>query len=276
PGDARPSFSTYSTIDGLSSNQANSVTEDRWGMIYVGTGRGVDRLDPATGRIRHYTGADGLAGNFIGVSFRDKHRSLWLATLQGLSRLAPQPDRPASPPPIFITAFHAAGVPFPISEPGAASVAGPELGANQSNIQIEFAGLSFAAGESLRYQYKLEGTPSDWSAPSDQRVIAYPTLSPGSYRFLVRAVRSDGTPSQFPATATFTIVPPVWQRWWFRAAAIILIAIPIAALLRYRHQKTKAVREAEAALQNSREERLRELERVRTRIATDLHDDIGS
>jgi PAS domain S-box-containing protein len=404
PGDDRPTFATYSTADGLSSNQANSITEDRWGMIYVGTGRGVDRLDPDTGHIRHYTAADGLAGSSIGVSSRDKNGSLWFGTLQGVSRLDPQPDRPTSPPPIFITAVQVAGVPYPISETGPTSVAGPKLGASQNNVQIEFAGLSFAAGESLRYQYKLEGTSLDWSAPSENRVVTYPNLPPGSYRFLVRAVRSDGTLSQSPAEATFTILSPIWRRWWFLMAAGLAVAsvgfgfaysriahmraaresdrrfrtlaetasdaiitidehgrivlanqaaaktfgheiremlgndltMLMPEYLRQVHRKgfarykqtgvrhiswqsveltglhkngaeipleisfgefTKGDRrfftgvardvtdrkraeeerkQAEAALQKSREERLLELERVRTRIATDLHDDIGS
>jgi PAS domain S-box-containing protein len=245
PADDRPSFLTYSTADGLSSNQANSITEDRWGMIYVGTGRGVDKLDPATGHIRHYTVADGLAASLIGVSYRDRNGSLWFGTLQGVSRLDPQPNQPASPPPIFITALRVAGVPYPISELGAASIAGPELTANQNNVQIEFAGLSFAAGESLRYQYKLEGTSLDWSAPSDQRVITYPNLPPGSYRFLVRAVRSDGTLSQSPAAASFTILRPIWRRWWFLLAAGLAVATTGFALASSRVARMRAARESD-------------------------------
>jgi signal transduction histidine kinase len=55
PAAERPRFGAYNTANGLSSNQATAITEDRWGRIYIGTGRGLDRLDPASGHIRHYT-----------------------------------------------------------------------------------------------------------------------------------------------------------------------------------------------------------------------------
>jgi signal transduction histidine kinase len=276
PAAEHPSFVTYSATDGLSSNQATCVTEDNWGMIYIGTGRGLDKLDPATGNIRHYSTADGLANSFVNVSYRHPDGSLWFGTLQGLSRLIPEPDPPAVPPRILITGLRFGGIPQAISEVGAAAVSGLQAGADQNNVEIEYSGLSFAAGESLQYQYKLEGASADWSAPSDQRAVAYASLPSGSYRFLVRAVSSRGTPSHVAAIASFTILPPIWQRWWFRLVALALVAAPIVALVRYRYLRARAVREAEAALRRSREERLAELERVRTRIATDLHDDIGS
>ncbi|HYW74853.1 MAG TPA: two-component regulator propeller domain-containing protein, partial [Pyrinomonadaceae bacterium] len=52
---AHPAFRVYSSANGLSSNQANCITEDRWGSIYIGTGRGLDKLDPSTGHIKHYS-----------------------------------------------------------------------------------------------------------------------------------------------------------------------------------------------------------------------------
>src|SRR5262249_35886110 len=35
PAAEHPTFFTYSAANGLASNQANGVTEDRWGMIYI-------------------------------------------------------------------------------------------------------------------------------------------------------------------------------------------------------------------------------------------------
>lgn len=125
-------------------------------------------------------------------------------------------------------------------------------------MQIDFVGLSFAPGELLRYQYKLEGADRDWSASSEQRSINYANLAPGRYRFFVRAINSDGITSPQPGIVSFTILPPLWQRWW-----VLLLAVLSVALVGY-------------IVHRSRVTRLIELERVRTRIATDLHDDIGA
>jgi signal transduction histidine kinase len=102
------------------------------------------------------------------------------------------------------------------------------------------------------------GANEEWSTPTDQRTINYAGLSPGRYRFMVQAVTVDGTISPGPATIRFTILRPIWQRWWFVTLALILTGLVGAAIIR------------------SRVARLIELERVRTRIAADLHDDIGS
>lgn len=258
PGTDHPRFVTYTTAQGLSGNEVTCVTDDQWGRIYVGTGRGVDRLDPASGRIKHYTTADGLARDDVVSAFHDRQGTLWFGTAQGLSKLLPEPERHAPPPPIRVSELRIGGLPYPVSELGETELRGLVLQPNQNQIQIDFAGLNFSAGEVLRYQYRLEGVDQEWSPLTDQRTVNYVRLSPGRYRFQVRVVNSDGLASTTPALIAFRVLPPLWQRWWFLALATMLVSLLIYAIHRYRVA------------------RLLELERVRTRIATDLHDDIGS
>jgi signal transduction histidine kinase len=124
---------------------------------------------------------------------------------------------------------------------------------------IDFVGLGFAPGEQLRrYQYRLQGVDRDWSPPREQRSVNYASLRPGRYAFQVRALDVAGSISPRPASVTFTVLGPWWQRWWFLSAAGITLSLLIYGLYRYRLAQVLAV------------------ERIRTRIATDLHDDIGS
>ena len=100
-----------------------------------------------------------------------------------------------------------------ISALGETEVVGLVLNPTQNQLSIDFVGNGFAAGEGLRYQYRL--ADSEWGAPTDQRTINYASLSPGRYQFQVQAVTADVNASPTPATLSFTILPPIWQRSWF-------------------------------------------------------------
>lgn len=258
PQAERPRFVAYTTADGLASNRVSCITEDKLGLMYFGTARGLDRFDPGTRHIRHYTKAEGLANNAVTVAFRDRQGALWFGTDLGLSRLIPGPDPPQQQPPILISGLRIAGDSQAISALGETEVSGLVLNPTQNQLSIDFVGLGFAPGEALKYQYKLGGASEQWSAPSDQRTINYASLSPGRYQFQVRAVTTDGILSPTPATISFSILPPIWQRWWFVVLTVLTVGLGATVIYRYRVS------------------RLIELERVRTRIATDLHDDIGA
>jgi ligand-binding sensor domain-containing protein/signal transduction histidine kinase len=262
PESDHPRFTSIGVSEGLSSMRAECITEDRWGRIYVCGGRGIDRLDPVAPNgarlTKHFTTADGLAGGNLQAAFADRDGNLWFGTTLGLSRLVPEPDPPQTPPRILITGLRIRGVPYPLSDLGVEHLSGVQLKPDQTQIDISFLGLSFEAGEVLRYQFMLADADRDWSPPTAQRSVNYASLRPGSYRFMVRAVNSAGIGGSAPASIAFTILPPLWQRWWFLA----LCAGALMSLL--------------YALHRDRVGRVVQLERIRTKIATDLHDDIGA
>lgn len=257
-GAERPRFVSYTTAQGMSSNNTEVIVEDKNGRLYIGGGHGLDRLDPATGRIKHYTTADGLAPGLFRAAFRDRDGVLWFGMTRGLSRLAPAIENRPAPAPVLITGLRVSGVAHPVSAVGERDMLLPDFGPNQNQLQIDFVGLGFEAGDVLRYQYRLDGADTEWGAPGEQRTVTYASLSPGQYKFIVRAMSSDGIASDRPASIAFTILRPFWLRWWFLTLTALTLVLIVFALYRYRVT------------------RLLEMANMRTRIATDLHDDIGA
>jgi ligand-binding sensor domain-containing protein/signal transduction histidine kinase len=234
-----------------------SIAEDRWGQLYMADGRGLARFVLGSAGIRRYSTADGLASDSILVSYRDRGGALWFGTEQGLSRLAPRVEPRRAPPSVFIAGVRIGGLPQPVSQLGDRTIANLTLDPPRGNVEIEYGAVSLLPGEPIQYQTKVEGSGDDWSAPSSGRSVLYANLGPGRYRFVVRAVGA-GSRTGEPAMVTFTVRPPVWQRPWFIGPAIL--AVVVAVTFAYR----------------ARVSRLLALERVRTRIATDLHDDLGA
>jgi signal transduction histidine kinase/ligand-binding sensor domain-containing protein len=256
PGTPRPAFVSYTTANGLSGNNIRTIVEDTSGFLYIGGGQGLDRFDPATSRVKHYGTADGLPPGVLVSAVRDGQGELWFGMVNGLARMKPVIEK-APPPAVWISAVRAAGVPEPVSALGEREMSLSDLSSSRNHMQIDFVALGIGSAN-VRYQYRLEGTTADWTTPSVQRTVNYASLAPGRYRFLVRAVDAEGVMSPAAATVSFTVLSPIWQRWWFLAIAALLTAFSLHRLYRYRVAS------------------LLQIANMRTRIATDLHDDIGA
>lgn len=259
PTAARPQFTRYSMSDGLSSDAVWSLAESPEGLIYLGTGRGLDQLDPATRRVRSFGTDDGLAGNVIADLHVDRSGVVWVASMGGIARLdlSFAPARHA-PVPIYISRVLLAGVTHALPERGATHVGELQLEAGARNLRIDFVSPGFQHSGRMRYQYMLEGVDVQWSAPAVEQTINYARLAPGRYRFSVRAVTADGRTSDEPAAVDFVILPPFWSRSWFIAT---VFAAMFGGVL---------------SVQRLREQRRRGMAAIRRQVATDLHDDVGS
>jgi signal transduction histidine kinase len=122
------------------------------------------------------------------------------------------------------------------------------LAHNENFFSVEFAALDFTAPEKNQYAYKLEGLDLDWVKAGKRRFAGY--TNKGS--------NNDGIWNNDGVSLHMIITPPYWATWWFRAAIIIFMLALLTGGYQYRVA------------------RLLEMERMRVRIASDLHDDIGS
>jgi len=134
---------------------------------------------------------------------------------------------------------------------------GVELPYRRNRIELRFAALSYRDPALLRYQVRLrDGAP--WLDASNRPSFQFVDVPPGTYHAEVRA-SLDGTRwSAAPARLSFTVLPPFWRTWWFAGLVALALVAGVHALYRVRVARLLA------------------LERVRTNIATDLHDDIGA
>ena len=106
------------------------------------------------------------------------------------------------------------------------------------NLSVSYKAPCFSGSSGIEYSYHLEGADSGWSAPSRNSSVSFVKLPPGSYRFMVRA-RKSNTDWGEPAVFIFSIQKPWWQTWWFRLAVVVLLALALAFFVHKRIQRIR-------------------------------------
>ena len=256
PVDSRPAWRRIGTVDGLSSEAVLSLAEDRFGRIYAGTFKGLDRLDPATGRIEHFDTSSGLVNNMVCGAAAAPDGDLWFSTIGGVNRFRPREDQRHPPPPVFIDRVAVDGSDRSVPLRGVTEVSGISLPARTEVIDIGFAAVDLTPGLRLEFEFSVDADGKIWTSTRGDRFVRLAGLAPGKRSISIRARHQDGSVGP-AATVDLAIATPLWRRWWFLASVVAVIAAGAWLIQRWRIQ------------------RLKELHRVRSRIAADLHDEMG-
>jgi sensor histidine kinase YesM len=85
----------------------------------------------------------------------------------------------------------------------------------------------------VTYQYRLLGFDAAWKELTyDQSSVAFNSLAPGSYEFVVKSV--NGEVESKEVTYSFEVEAPYYQQWWFYLLILLFIVFIFYLFYRYR------------------------------------------
>ena len=145
-----------------------------------------------------------------------------------------------------------------------------ELKYFQNNLAFHLSAPTYIDEKQTRFSYMLEGSGNEnWSEPSTNTSINLVNLSPGEYTLKAKAIFLHGLYPDVESSFSFTILPPWWLTWWFKSiVALVIVGLVFLGVRFYIKRKLE--------LQRVTLERKQAIEKERTRIATDMHDDLGA
>ena len=202
---------------------------DNTGHLWVGTERGLNRLKlnyrSQVVDYKHF----GVEEGFVGIETcqnalcQGVGDNLWIGTMNGLMKYQlTKESQTINPPKIHFadvqlfykslaaTAYQNWCLPDGGIKPGLI------LPHDKNHLGFRLLGVNLARPNKVKYRWQLAGSETDWSPLSTSSSVNYANLDPGSYVFKAQSCIAADNCSTI-ITAPFTIEPPYWATWWFRA-----------------------------------------------------------
>ncbi|HYH06551.1 MAG TPA: response regulator [Thermoanaerobaculia bacterium] len=207
-------------------NPVVGMTPSRDGRsVWVSNNAGLVEIDPRTLRMTSQVSkADGLLDDeawAYGPLAIDAEGRIYLGTPRGISVFNPAARRRNTLAPIVRLRRVTRG---------------------GSDIELEYAALSFSDESRVRYQTRLAGFDRAWSAETTDAKTRYTNLPAylftRDYTFEVKARNADGVYSQ-PLAYRFAVIPPLWFRWWAVLLYVVLLAVALLLSNRWRTRHLK-------------------------------------
>ena len=226
--------------------------------ILVTSNSGISLIDINAFKIKNYFAKNGLHSNgFEEVSGLMKNGKIYAGGVNGFTVIDPRYFSTNSIAPILyinnIQIKAKSGL-IDTSNFLSTSINVPN---NVLQTTIYFSALNYSNPERTTFAYKIEEQHSDWINIGNNNLLPLIGVPPGTYHLKVRAFNEDGVSSEIKELILI-FLPKWYQTWWFKA----LVALTIVAI--------------GYALYRLRVNQFKKEQQIRSKLASDLHDDLGS
>lgn len=248
-------FKHFFEKDGLTNNVVYDMLQDSRGNYWISSDRGLNKFYTLSVRFKNFTDEDGLQSNEFNANAAMKSSTgdLYFGGVNGFNVFNPDNMRENTTPPLLVIESYKV-------HDKIFTTAAPVINLNhdENYLSFSYSALEFSSPGKIRYAYMLEGFDNEWNEVGGKREAQYTNLDPGHYVFRVKAANPDGHWTVPGEAINIVIYPPFWNTWWFTTLVIALIGAMVYMLHRYRLAQSLKV------------------ERLRNKIASDLHDEVGS
>ncbi len=244
---------------GLPNDYVYALSQDIRGLVWLSCNRGLAVFDPKSERFRGFDVRDGLPSNeFNALAFaKTRDERMLFGSTEGVVSFFPR-DFAASttPTPIAFSDFLVGNKVMSTKEVDPDSPLEAVIGhadaivldQDQRMVGFDFSCLEFTAPWQCRYEYRMDGLDKAWvSTISDNTRATYTNLSPGDYRFRVKATNADGFWNPEELQVKLTVLAPLWWRPW---AKIVYMLVALFLIILYANlQHGRLLRQRKIAAQ---------------------------
>jgi ligand-binding sensor domain-containing protein/putative methionine-R-sulfoxide reductase with GAF domain len=227
-------FRSINKESGLRYDNVQDIQSDTLGNIWIANNKCMIRFNLAENAIQYYEENTGFSneGFRIGSSLKTKDGELIWGGRGGVSHFYP---------------WELVSIPSLLNLSIYSVTAGGEVSTITRNrdfslpysgndLTINFSAVNLYGSRHVRYQYRLEGFEEQWHTGIDTREAHYTALPSGDFRFIVRASMDGKTWTESNNIVRVTIIPPIWERWWFIASCTLILGGSLFWLLENRNR----------------------------------------
>lgn len=239
-------FKSYTTQEGMPSNDVRSITEDQFGNIWIGTDHHICMLNPDNGTLSVFSNYEGVGNTMLSETTAlalDDERVIF-GSIDGIYIIDTRyfSEDPGDPIRLEITDIQfndqrispQGGFIRQSSVSGIESVTLPD---RHVVFGFSFTSLNYAVQHRIHYRYKLEGYDKEWKNDNGERHAVYASVPHGKYCFRVQAF-FPGTPDHYEEDSIQVVVPPFfWETKMAIGFYFLFIILVVVGMILVVHRK---------------------------------------